>query len=91
VAVGYDDFSLNVRNAGKEHAAQNIQEILQKIRKRKRDDVAGDLALPGQETWKFSAALPAPLVKEMALADYYRFPEFFSDFSSADLLIDESP
>ena len=91
VAVGYDDFSLNVRNAGKEHAAQNIQEILQKIRKRKRDDVAGDLALPGEETWKFSAALPAPLVKEMALADYYRFPEFFSDFSSADLLIDESP
>jgi len=91
VAVGYDDFVLKVRNAGREHATQYVRDTLEKIRKRRPDDVAGDLVLPGPETWKFSAALPAPLLREMALADYYRFPEFFREFTGADIILSDSP
>ena len=90
VAVGYDDFVLKVRNAGKEHAAQYVRDTLEKIRKRRPDDVAGELLLPGPETWKFSAALPAPLLREMALSDYYRFPEFFREFSGAEMILSGS-
>ena len=89
LVVGYDDFSLQVRNAGKEHAGRYVRDILQEIKKRKPAAVAGDLALPGRETWKFSGAIPAQLLWEMAREDYYRFPEFFSALVATDLVLDD--
>ena len=91
LAVRYHDFSLSINNAGKKNAANNIYQLLMKLQKRKEDEGAEHLKIPGQETWKFAGALPPRLLREMALTDYYHYPEFLKEFEESELdLVDSS-
>jgi hypothetical protein len=85
LAVRYHDFSVSINNAGKKNAANKIYELLMKLQKRKADEGAESLKIPGQETWKFAGALPTSLLREMALADYYHYPEFLKEFEESEL------
>jgi ATP-dependent Lhr-like helicase len=87
LAVSYHDFSLSVKNAGKENAALRMYDLLLKLQKRKTDEGAEDLKIPGHETWKFAGALPPQLLREMALTDYYHYQEFFKDFESSEVIL----
>lgn len=87
LAVSYHDFSISVKNAGKENAAPRMYDLLLKLQKRKTDEGAEDLKIPGLETWKFAMALPPQLLREMALADYYHYQEFFKDFESSEVIL----
>jgi ATP-dependent Lhr-like helicase len=87
LAVSCHDFSVSVKNAGKEHAAARIYDLLMQLQRRKTDEGAEHLTIPGQATWKFAGAIPPELLREMALADYYHYPEFLKDFESAELIL----
>ena len=58
LAVSYHDFSVSIKNAGKENAAGTICDLLLKLQGRKTGEVEEHLKIPGQETWKFAGALP---------------------------------
>jgi ATP-dependent Lhr-like helicase len=87
LAVSYHDFSISVKNAGKNNAAPLMYDLLLKLQKRKTDEGAEDLKIPGDETWKFAGALPPQLLREMALADYYHYHEFFKDFEGSEVFL----
>jgi ATP-dependent Lhr-like helicase len=87
LAVSYHDFSVSIKNAGKEHAATRMYDLLLQLQGRKTDEAAEYLKIPGQETWKFAGALPPELLREMALADYYRYDDFLRDFESLDIVL----
>jgi hypothetical protein len=87
LAVSCHDFSVSVKNAGKEHAAERIYDLLMHLQRRKTDEGAEYLTIPGQSTWKFAGAIPPGLLREMALTDYYHYPEFLNDFASAELIL----
>ena len=85
--MSYHDFSVSIKNAGKENAAGTICDLLLKLQGRKTGEVEEHLKIPGQETWKFAGALPPELLREMALADYYRYDDFLRDFQSLDIVL----
>jgi len=87
LAVSYHDFSISVKNAGKENAAARMYDLLLNLQRRKADEGAEDLKIPGHETWKFAGVLPQRLLREMALADYYHYPEFFQDFGNSEVIL----
>jgi ATP-dependent Lhr-like helicase len=87
LAVRYHDFSVSIKNAGKENAAGTICDLLLKLQGRKTGEVEEHLKIPGQEIWKFAGALPPELLREMALADYYRYDDFLRDFQSLDIVL----
>jgi ATP-dependent Lhr-like helicase len=87
LAVSYHDFSLSVKNAGKKNASAGMYDLLLKLQKRKTEEGAEDLKIPGLETWKFAGLLPRRLLREMALADYYHYPEFFQDFENSEIIL----
>jgi ATP-dependent Lhr-like helicase len=87
----YNDFSLTIRNASKKDAGGVVYELLQKIGSKSSRQLGEDLAIPAQGTWKFGSAIPAPLIRDMALADYYHFPNFLTELKSMGLVMTPSP
>jgi hypothetical protein len=45
------------------------------------------MPLPPQGTYKFSQAIPEPLIREMARVDYYHFPLFAAELRAADVVV----
>jgi ATP-dependent Lhr-like helicase len=87
VTVTYHDFSLTLKNVAREQAAGMVLGMLDTLRTANPRDIANVLKVPGTETWKFAGALPESLLKEMALTDTYRFPEFVQEFAGLNLAI----
>lgn len=87
VIFTHDDFGITVKKVAKEHAADVVSVMFEKVRKKGIASAAGILKIPGQEVWKFAPALPGNLLHEMALHDYYRLPEFFRDLDEVDLVL----
>ncbi|NYT16764.1 MAG: DEAD/DEAH box helicase [Methanomicrobiales archaeon] len=87
VTISYNDFSVTLKNVAKEEPAGVVFRMLEDIRKKTPRLAATILKIPGQEVWKFSLALPGNLLREMALLDYYRFPEFHRDLAAAELVV----
>ena len=90
LAVSYHDFSVSIKNAGKENPAEKIHDLLVHLQGRKAGEMATHLKIPGQETWKFAGALPPELLREMALADYYRYDDFLQEFERLEIFLIES-
>jgi len=87
VTISYDDFMITLKHVAKEQAAGVVSGMLEDIRKKAPGSAAATLKIPGQEVWKFALALPGSLLREMALVDYYRFPEFHRELTAADLVV----
>jgi ATP-dependent Lhr-like helicase len=87
VTISYDDFSITLKQVPKEHAAGMVFGMLEDIMKKAPRVAATALKIPGQEVWKFALALPGNLLREMALLDYYRFPEFHRQLTGAELIL----
>lgn len=86
VSISYDDFAITLKHVAKDQAAAIVLEMLEKIRNSGTSAAAGALKIPGQEVWKFAPALPETLIREMALHDYYRLPDFHRDLGGAELI-----
>ena len=86
VTISYDDFTITLKQVAKEQAAMRVFGMLEDIRKKAPRSAASALKIPGQEVWKFAPALPGNLLREMALLDYYRFPEFHRELGGAELI-----
>jgi ATP-dependent Lhr-like helicase len=86
VTILYDDFMITLKQVAKEQAAGVVSGMLEDIRKKAPGGAAAALKIPGQEVWKFTPALPGNLLREMALVDYYRFPEFHRELTGAELI-----
>ena len=86
VTISYNDFSITLKQVTKEQAAGVVFGMLENIRKKAPSVAATALKIPGQEIWKFALALPGNLLREMALVDYYRFPEFYRELTGAELI-----
>ncbi len=86
VTISYDDIAITLKQVAKEQAARVVFGMLEDIRKKAPGGAAAALKIPGQEVWKFAPALPEALLREMALVDYYRFPEFHRDLIGAELI-----
>ncbi|NYT21607.1 MAG: DEAD/DEAH box helicase [Methanomicrobiales archaeon] len=87
ISISYDDFGLTLKRMAKEQAAESAVGMLEKVRSKGMQGAAGILNVPGQEVWKFAPALPENLLREMAVHDYYRLPEFYHDLTTADLIL----
>lgn len=91
LAVHADDLFITIKNADRRHAAESIGMILEKLRAQTIGQMGRILSVPHGISGKFSAAIPEPLLREMALADYYDFPSFFEDFTAAGLVVSKIP
>jgi ATP-dependent Lhr-like helicase len=87
VTVTYHDFSLTLKKVAKEQAGRVTHDMLESLRTANPRDIAHVLTIPGTETWKFAGALPDSLLKDMALTDTFRFPEFIQEFADLILVI----
>jgi hypothetical protein len=87
VTVTYHDFSLTLKKVAKEQAGRVTHDMLESLRTANPRDIAHVLTIPGTETWKFAGALPDSLLKDMALTDTFRFPEFIQEFADLNLVI----
>jgi ATP-dependent Lhr-like helicase len=87
LAVRYHDFSVSIKNAGKVGVSSSIYDQLLRLKARRTDSGARGLRTPGPETWKFAGALSPEILREMALADYYRCSEFLQDFRNVEIFL----
>jgi ATP-dependent Lhr-like helicase len=76
VHVRYNDFIVRVMGAGKEGAGQRVMSVLQEIQKMEKNNIRAVLPLPQAEGWKFARALPASLLSDLSLSEYYHAEEF---------------
>jgi ATP-dependent Lhr-like helicase len=74
--VRYNDFIVKVIRAGKAGSGQRVMSALQEIREMGMDNIGEVLPLPTAEEWKFARALPAGLISDLSLSDYYHVEEF---------------
>ncbi len=89
LVVHADDLFIKVKNAGRKNAAETIHTLLDQLRSKNEDQLGRLLALPSGISGKFSPVIPEPLLREMALTDYYDFPSFVRDFFGARLVVIE--
>jgi len=87
LTVSYHDFSVTIKNAGKVGVSSTIYDLLMRLQARRTDSGAKGLRTPGPETWKFASALSPEILREMAFADYYRYPEFLQDFGTVEIFL----
>ncbi|NLH26087.1 MAG: DEAD/DEAH box helicase, partial [Methanomicrobiales archaeon] len=87
LTVSYHDFSVTIKNAGKVGVSSTIYDLLMRLQERRTDSGAKGLRTPGTETWKFASALSPEILREMAFADYYRYPEFLQDFGTVEIFL----
>jgi ATP-dependent Lhr-like helicase len=87
VTISYDDFMITLKQVAKEQATGVVSVMLEDIRKKAPGSAAATLKIPGQEVWKFAPALSGNILREMALVDYYRFPEFHRQLTEAELIV----
>jgi len=86
-AVSYHDFSVSIKNAGNAGVSSSIYDLLLGLQARRTDSIAKGLKTPGPETWKFAGAFSQEILREMALADYYRYPDFLQDFRNVEIFL----
>jgi len=78
VQVQFSDFSVRVRQVGKDGAAARVLSALQALRTLSRPAISPCLPLPPVETGKFARLLPLRLYRGMILADYYHVEEYMA-------------
>lgn len=85
--VRYNDFSVLVKNAGKEGVAARVEQALHAIRNLDRDAIAARLAALPPESWKFGAVLPEPVLQDMTLSEHYHVEEFLETIQTVPVSI----
>jgi ATP-dependent Lhr-like helicase len=85
------DLSLTIKNPPKKDAVASVCHLLNTIKSRSDRRLEEALPLPPPGTYKFTLAIPEPLIREMALADYYRFPLFVKELKAAELVVVPPP
>jgi ATP-dependent Lhr-like helicase len=91
LSVSYHDFSLAIKNASKKDAAGAVYTLLENLRLKSSRQLGAALAVPPPGTWKFVAAIPEPLIRDMSLTDYYQFPIFWTELRDMELVMIPSP
>ncbi len=84
--VRYNDFIVKVMHAGKEGTGQRVTRVMLDIQKMGKDEIGSILPVPQAHGWKFACALPAELLSDLSLSDYYHAEEFMSDMKSRQVL-----
>lgn len=82
VQVRHDDLVLMVNRAGKEAAAERVARALREVQSMDYPAIAEVLPLPPKVGWKFAAALPEPLFREMVVSDYLHGDDFLQTLKS---------
>jgi len=86
VRVRYSDFVVLVQNAGKDGAAQRVEDALHAIKALDRDAIGAKVPVLGPDTWKFGAVLPDEVLEDMALSEQYHVEEFISTIRAAPVV-----
>ena len=86
VRVRYSDFVVLVQNAGKDGAAQRVEDALHAIKALDRDAIGAKVPVLGPDTWKFGAVLPDEVLEDMALSEQYHVEEFISTIRAASVV-----
>jgi ATP-dependent Lhr-like helicase len=86
VRVRYSDFVVLVQNAGRDGAAQRVEETLHAIKALDRDAIGAKVPVLGPDTWKFGTVLPDEVLKDMALSEQYHVEEFISTIRAAPVI-----
>jgi ATP-dependent helicase Lhr and Lhr-like helicase len=90
--VRYDDFVIIVSRAGKEAPGERVARAVREIQSMDYAEVRDILPLLPQDGWKFAAALPGPLFREMVISDHYHAEDFLRTLgSSAISLLPRDP
>jgi ATP-dependent helicase Lhr and Lhr-like helicase len=83
VQVRYDDFVLIVSRAGKVAPGEHVAQALREIQAMDCHAILEILPLLPADGWKFAAALPVPLFREMLISDHYLGEEFLRILGSS--------
>jgi ATP-dependent Lhr-like helicase len=82
VQVRYDDLVLMVNRAGKDAAGERVARAVREVQSMDYHAIAGVLPLLPTDGWKFAAALPEPLFREMIISDHYHGGDFLQTLGS---------
>lgn len=74
--IRYDDFSLLFPDFATSGATDRVGDALSTVMAMDVEEMARLIPLPPRENWKFGAALPEALVREMAIRDTWKLEEF---------------
>ena len=83
VQVRYDDFVLMVSHAGKDAAGERVAQAVREIQVMDYHTLLEILPLLPADGWKFAAALPGPLFREMLISDHYLGEDFLQILGSS--------
>jgi len=86
VRVRFSDFVVLIQNAGKDGAAQRVEETLHAIKALDRDAIGAKVPVLGPDTWKFGAVLPDEVLEDLALSEQYHVEEFISTIRAAPVI-----
>jgi ATP-dependent Lhr-like helicase len=86
VRVRYSDFVVLVQNAGKDGAAQRVEDALHAIKVLDRHAIGAKVPVLVPDTWKFGAVLPDEVLEDMALSEQYHVEEFISTIRAAPVV-----
>jgi ATP-dependent Lhr-like helicase len=86
VRVRYSDFSVLIQNAGKDGAAQRVEETLHAIKALDRDAIGARLPALPTDSWKFGEVLPKEVLMDMALSEQYHIEEFVETIQTAPVI-----
>lgn len=85
--VRYSDFTILVRNAGREGAGEKVAGALRAIREMSAKAITVELPPVPAASWKFGSMLPPDLLHEMAATSHYRLTEFSEVLRDTEITI----
>ena len=83
VQVRYNDFVLIVTRAGKDSPGPRVAQAIREVQSMDYPAIEKILPLLPADGWKFAAALPGRLFREMVISDHYHGEDFLQVLSSS--------
>jgi ATP-dependent Lhr-like helicase len=85
--VRFSDFVILIQNSGKDGAGKRVEESLHLMKTLDRNAIGSRLPIPPAEAWKFGAALPQDVLKDLVLSEHYHIDEFMEVLRTAPVSI----